>query len=208
MASPIVSLALQLAARLKAAAATLGEIRTFGRLWGLLGLYFAGKRLLQSRQAAASADKGEKSDLGSSFERQFDFFVRAAQIIALVNWQATENVAYLASRKIIGVAPATQAKLGRWSVRSWALYTGMELGRLLIERQRRVSRSGAEVKAEAEYLRWQDGWKTEFMRTLAWWPITVHYSVGGDGVLSDMGVSALAFIPAVSQMRETWNATA
>lgn len=212
VASPIVSLALQLAARLKAAAATLGEIRTFGRLWGLLGLYFAGKKLLQSRQAAVAFDGDEKnkSDMGSSssFERQFDFFVRLAQIIALVNWQATENVAYLASRKIVGVAPATQARLGRWSVRSWALYTGMELGRLLIERQRRVSRSGgAQVKAEAEYLKWQDGWKTEFMRTLAWWPITVHYSVG-DGMLSDMGISALAFIPAVSQMRETWNATA
>ena len=213
VASPIVSIALQLSARLKAAAALLGEVRTFGRLWGLLGLYFAARKLLlQSRGASGGGGGGDddpekkRIDGNNSGERQFDFLVSTAQIVTLVNFQAAENLVYLASRSVLGMSPSTQAKLARWSVRSWALYVGMELGRLLVERQRRVSAAagGGLTAKDAE---WSAGWKKEFIRNLAWMPITVHYSLDGS-LLSDLAVSALAFIPASSQMKELWESTA
>ena len=79
----------------------------------------------------------------------------------------------------------------------------MELGRLLVERQRRVGRSTAAAK-DAE---WSAAWKRDFLRNLAWSPITVHWSVD-NGPLSDLAISLLAFYPAASQMRELWLANA
>lgn len=199
ISSPVIGAALQLAARLKAASATLSEIRTFGRLWGLLGLYFAAKKLVLSRDAAAK-DPEKKTDTAES---RFDTLVATAQILALISFQAAENVAYLSSRKILGFSPTAQGKLARWSVRSWALYIGMELGRLLVERQRRVTAAGGRLTAkDAE---WSAAWKKDFFRNLAWSPITVHWSVD-NGPLNDLAISLLAFYPAVSQMKDLWKA--
>ncbi|KAI6779149.1 uncharacterized protein J7T54_000295 [Emericellopsis cladophorae] len=195
-ANPFVGLALKLAARLRAAVAVLTEVRTFGRLWGLLGLYFSVKKLVLS--ARAKKQEGE-----NSAERTFDFIVAAAQITSLISFQATENITYLSSKKILGFSPATQGKLIMWSVRSWALYVAMELARLVVERQRKVSAAGGRLTEKDQA--WSEGWKREFFRNLAWSPVTVHFSIPG-GFLSDFAVSALAFHPAQSQMRELWAA--
>jgi len=204
IASPVVGIALKVAARLKAASATLSEVRTFGRLWGLLGLYFAAKKFVLSRVAAAKDP--EKKTAGDSAESHFDTVVAALQLLSLISFQAAENVAYLSSKKILGFSPATQGKLARWSVRSWAAYIGMELGRLLVERQRRVA-AAAGGRLTAKDAEWSAAWKRDFFRNLAWSPITVHWSVD-NGPLSDLAVSLLAFYPAVSQMRELWRANA
>lgn len=199
--SPILGVALNLAAKLKNASAVLSEVRTFGRLWGLLGLYFAAKKLLLS----LTSKKTEEKSADATAESRFDAFVAVAQIASLISFQATENIAFLSSKKILGFSPQTQGKLAVWSVRSWALYISMELGRLLIERQRRVSAAGGRLTAkDAE---WSANWKKDFFRNLAWSPITIHYSAA-TGFLSDLAISALAFHPAQSQMRELWAANA
>lgn len=200
-ASPILGVALNLAARLKNASVVLSEIRTFGRLWGLLGLYFAAKRLVLKLTSKKTEEKSEDAKA----ENRFDNLVAIAQITSLISFQATENIAFLSSKGILGFSPQTQGKLAKWSVKSWALYIGMELGRLLIERQRRVSAAGG--KLTAKDVEWSENWKTDFFRNLAWSPITVHYSVA-TGFLSDLAISALAFHPAQSQMRELWAANA
>lgn len=202
IASPVISIALRLAARLKAAAAMLSEVRTFGRLWGLLGLYFAAKKLLLSRKAAKEQ---EEKNSDEAAESRFDTFVAAAQILSLISFQASENVVYLTSKKILNYSPSTTAKLTRWSSRSWALYVGIELARLLIVRQRRVAAAGGYLTAkDAE---WSAGWKKDFLRNLAWSPITVHYSFD-IGLLNDLAISALAFYPGASAMKELWEANA
>ena len=200
-ASPVIGVALNLAARLNNASALLSDVRTFGRLWGLLGLYFAAKKLLVSLK---SKPAGEKS-ADAKAESRFDAILSVLQIASLISFQAAENIVYLSSKKILGFSPQTQGRLAKISVRSWALYIGMELGRLTIERQRRVAASGGRLTAKDQ--EWSRKWKTDFFRNLAWSPITLHYSVE-KGFLSDLALSALAFHPAQSQMRELWAANA
>ena len=54
----LAALALRLGGRFKALSAVVSETRTMGRLWGLLGLYFAAKRLvLRSRAAGPRSSK-------------------------------------------------------------------------------------------------------------------------------------------------------
>ncbi|KAL6850865.1 hypothetical protein ACO1O0_007991 [Amphichorda felina] len=204
VASPVIGRALNLAARLTAACTTLSDVRTFGRLWGLLGLYFAAKKLVLSRLAAAKKSGADKPDAAAA-ESRFDTLVAAAQILALISYQTAENVAYLSSRKVLGFSPAAQSRLAVWSVRSWALYVGMELGRLAVERQRRLAAAGGALTAkDAE---WSAAWSKDFFRNLAWAPITVHWSVA-NGPLSELAISLLAFYPAVAQMRDVWRANA
>jgi hypothetical protein len=202
LVSPAAAIALQLSARLKALAATLSEIRTFGRLWGLLGLYFASKNLVKSALAPPKKEGEANGDGRTRAQARFDTFWAAAQILALVSFQLNENIVYLASKKILGVSPATQGRLGRLSVRSWAVYTFMELARLLIVRQRRASaRASGELTAkDAE---WRRDWTKDFTRNLSWAPMTVHFSVE-NGPLNELGISALGLYPAISQMRELW----
>lgn len=203
VASPFAALGLALSARLKAMSGVLTEVRTFGRLFGLLGLYFAAKKFIMSRLAPADPEKNQDAKA----ERTFDTLVSAAQIISLISFQATENVAYLASKKVLPFTPATQGKLAQWSVRSWAMYIGMELGRLLVDRQRRVSAAGGKLTTkDAE---WSANWKKEFTGNLAWAPLTIHWSTLPKGLgLNELAVSLLAFYPACGAMKDLWKANA
>ena len=193
--------ALQLATKLKAFSGMVTEIRTFGRLWGLLGLYLSAKRLYLSRIAISS---DEKKKQGSGWATAYS----ALQIAFLISFQASENTAFLASKKVISLPPATTAKIARWGVRSWMLYVFSEAGRHLVERSLRVSaarKKGTTVKAEdAE---WDANWKRDFFRNLAWAPLTVHWSVD-NGPLNELAISLFALWPASGAMRDLWRANA
>ncbi|KID67291.1 peroxin 11C, partial [Metarhizium hybridum] len=200
----LAALALQLGGRFKALAAMISETRTMGRLWGLLGLYFAAKRLvLKSRAASSSSSSSEKNKLDASSaedasEALFDTLVAYAQVASLIVYQASENVAFLSSKKVLPFAPATQGRLGLLSVRAWGLYVAMEGARLLVERGRRTVR-------DAE---WAAAWDKSFYRNLAWAPLTVHWGSTTGGFLPDMAVSLLAFYPASGAMVDLWRSTA
>ena len=182
-------LTLRLAGYLKAFSGLLSETRTVGRLWGLLGLYFAAKRLYLKK-------KGEKNSEKSA-ESGFDTAVATAQIASLIVFQACENVAFLAAKKVLPVQPATQGRLMLVSVRAWGLYIAMEASRLLVERARKRE-AGTKVA---------DDWGKKFFRNLSWAPLTVHWSTPG-GFLPDIAVSLLAAYPAAGGMVDLWRETA
>jgi hypothetical protein len=198
----LAALALQLGGRFKALAAMISETRTMGRLWGLLGLYFAAKRLVLKSRAAAAGSKDEKALQGAqdSSEALFDTLVAYAQITSLIVYQASENVAFLSSKKVLPFAPATQGRLGLLSVRAWGLYVAMEGARLLVERSRVVAKD-----ADAA---WAAKWNKSFYRNLAWAPLTVHWGSTTGGFLPDIMVSLLAFYPSAGSMRDLWRDTA
>lgn len=180
----------------------ISETRTMGRLWGLLGLYFAAKRLvLRTRASAKSKDKAIGTE--DSSEALFDTLVSFAQITSLIVYQASENVAFLSSKKVLPFAPATQGRLGLLSVRAWGLYVAMEGARLLVERARKVS-SGAAAKDTV----WAAQWNKSFFRNLAWAPLTVHWGSTTGGFLPDIMISLLAFYPATGGMVDLWRDTA
>ncbi|TWU74954.1 hypothetical protein ED733_005353 [Metarhizium rileyi] len=200
----LAALALRVGGRFKALAAMISETRTMGRLWGLLGLYFAAKRLvLKSSSRAAASKHGEAQAEGDSSEALFDTLVAHAQVASLVVYQASENVAFLSSKKVLPCAPATQARLSLLSVRAWGLYVAMEGARLLVERSRRMTSGLAAKDAE-----WAAAWNKSFYRNLAWAPLTVHWGSTTGGFLPDIVISLLAMYPSSGAMVDLWRSTA
>ncbi|KJZ68881.1 hypothetical protein HIM_11725 [Hirsutella minnesotensis 3608] len=198
---PLAALALRLGGRFKAMAAMISETRTMGRLWGLLGLYFAAKRLvLKTCSANQESNKSEKTQ--DEADRLFDTLLAYAQVVSLIVFQGAENLSYLGGKKVLPFPAATQGRLSLISVRSWGLYVGMEVSRLLIERSRRVSSGVA-----ATDVRWMADWRRRFLRNLAWAPLTVHWSTP-NGILPDLMVSLLAAYPATCGMLDLWRDTA
>lgn len=207
-APPSIALALGLAQRLQAYSGMISEMRTMGRLWGLLGLYSAVKGLAAKTFAATSSSDEKKSDSLSddSAEKMFAALVAWAQVLCLVVFQACENAAYLGSKKILPIKPLNQGRLAILSVRFWGAYVAMEVVKHLTERARRLSASGGVVKT-AEQRSWQEGWRKAFYRNAAWAPLTMHWGTPG-GLLPDFMVALFAMYPATGGMRDLWRSTA
>ncbi|KAF4120341.1 hypothetical protein GMORB2_3142 [Geosmithia morbida] len=220
--SPLAILALRLSARLKAAADLISEVRTFNRMWNLLEIYFATKSFVQSLRAAPSSPSSdEKNNTSSSsssssrVQKVFDTALAFAMLASFASFQITESTALLGSRKVLPISPATQDRLAMWSVRSWFASTGLDIVRLVVERRRKL-RAAEEAAAQDdeataakrrdELETWSEQWQVEFWRTLAWFPITVHYSMGG-GLLTELSIAALSFYPGISQLSEVWLST-
>ncbi|KAM3444236.1 hypothetical protein MY4824_000125 [Beauveria thailandica] len=202
-----IALVLDLAARLQAYSGMVSEMRTMGRLWGLLGLYSAVKGLM----AARSKQQKQTDPLSDeSAEKTFAALVAWAQTLCLVVFQVCENAAYLGSKKILPIRPQSQGRLAILSVRFWGAYVAMEVVKHLTERARRLSASGG-VKTTAaaaeEEKRWQEGWRTAFYRNAAWAPLTMHWGTPG-GLLPDVLVALFALYPATGGMRDLWRRTA
>ncbi|GAB0132578.1 hypothetical protein EsDP_00001010 [Epichloe bromicola] len=196
----LAAVALQIGGRFKALSAVISETRTVARLWGLLGLYFAAKRLVLKSVAAKAEQQKDGED---SAESTFDTLVAYAQITSLIVFQASENAAFLSSKKVLPLAPATQGRLGLLSVRAWGLYVAMEGARLLVERSRKQSSGLAAKDAE-----WAQNWNKSFYRNLSWAPLTVHWGSTTGGFLPDIAISLLGFYPAVGAMTDLWKGTA
>ena len=210
---PAVAWAMDLGGRFKAYSAMLSEMRCMGRLWGLLGLYFALKKLVVKHMQQSKVSQSEKvkekaaatGNTDAAAETQFDSLLAWAQVISLIVFQGAENVAYLSSKKVLPFSPKTQGRLAILSVRSWGLYVAMEASRLLIESSRKKAALGPE--AATKDVAWAEGWKKAFYRNLSWAPLTVHWGVA-EGPLPDLLVSLLGFYPAASAMRDMWKSTA
>ena len=97
--------------------------------------------------------------------------------------------------------PATQGWAYKWSVRFWALYIGVELGKLGAQG---LCSGGAVMTTKAE----KDEWRGKLMRNLAWAPLTLHWSVDGGVGLNEGIVGLLGSIPGLIQFRELWASTA
>ncbi|KAG6212469.1 hypothetical protein E4U35_005763 [Claviceps purpurea] len=219
----LAALALQLGARLKALSGLISETRTMARLWGLLGLYFAAKKLVRKSLAAKHQAGGtgeEKHALRTardiSPESTFDTLVAYAQLASLLVFQATENVSFLSSKKVLPLAGPSQGRLALLSVRAWGLYVAMEAARLLVERSRKKEEEKKEEGGEKGKVNkdskggreWEGQWKKSFYRNLAWAPLTLHWGSNGGGFLPDVAVSVLGFYPALGAMMDLWRDTA
>ncbi|KAJ6781148.1 hypothetical protein PWT90_10339 [Aphanocladium album] len=208
---PVVAAALGLAARLQAYSGMVSEMRTMGRLWGLLGLYSAVKGLVAKTFAARKEAKekgggGADSLSDESAEQTFAALVAWAQVLSLVVFQACENLAYLGSKKILPIKPLNQGRLAILSVRFWAAYVAMEAVKHVVERARRLSPTGGVVKTQ-EQRAWQEGWRKAFYRNMAWAPLTAHWGTPG-GLMPDVFVALFAMYPATGGLRDLWRATA
>lgn len=207
----LASAAIRFAAKLKTFSGLLTDVRTFGRLWGLLGLYFAAKRFIAARLAvkdAAPADeKQKKQDFAAS---SVGLTFTAVKLATIIFFQATENITYLASKNVVGLNPATTGKIAGWSVRAFMYYVHIEVARGLIERALRVSDArGRGVSAAAEDPAWDAAWKRDFFRNLAWSPLTLHWATDlGPLKLNELAISAFALWPACGQLRDLWRSTA
>ncbi|KAL2753307.1 hypothetical protein ACRALDRAFT_1065377 [Sodiomyces alcalophilus JCM 7366] len=202
-ANPLASLALTLATRLRALAALLSEGRVFMRSWALLSMYLWGRRLVLSLVRPAVSEKGaENKKTGQALDNT----IACTQFVSLLIFQSLENVYFLGSKGVLPVTPAQQGKALRWSTRAWAVYVGVELGRLFIERRRKNSEDAADVSSE-EHKAWRQGWQRSVVRNLAWAPLTVHWSLE-KGFLNDLTTWSIAYIPAVIAGRNVWRENA
>jgi hypothetical protein len=209
MPSSGVALVLELARRLKALSGLASEARTILRLWGLLGMYFWARRLvLRWRENKTSPKKQGGED-------RFETSLAWSQLGACIVFQGLENAAYLSSKGVLGLSPASQAKAARWSARFWGSFVGLEIVRLFYESSKRGRRTRAEKFAgdktvtvfEREEREWTETWRKSVVRNLAWAPLTLHWSLE-QGLVSEMTVGALASIPSVLQIRDLWRGTA
>ena len=186
----------QTARSLRALADMLSEFRMFTRLWSLLGLYLNLKRL------TARELSGEGAKLGA-----FDRAMPWLQAGSLVTLQVLENSAYLAMKGVLPLKRETTGRAFIWSARCFAAYVGLEIGRLVVEKIRKERGEKGEKVESKELEAWRGEWKTAFVKSLAWAPLTVHWSLEG-GLVSDLAVGALAFIPGVIQISKLWKDTA
>ncbi|CAM1510370.1 Fc.00g007050.m01.CDS01 [Cosmosporella sp. VM-42] len=194
-APPLAALALRFNVRLQALIAMLGEWRTMNRLWGLMGMYFTAKELLARKRAEKA--EGKPSD-------KFNTAVEAGQIAALTAYHLFEATVWLSTKKVLAWSPKAQARMSAWSVKSWAAYVAMEITRMLVDRARK--NKSVDEKAEVD-VKWYENWNKEFLRTAAWAPLTVHWSLPG-GLLPEIVVAFLAVYPSTGLMRDLWRSTA
>lgn len=181
----------QVARSLRTLSDLMSEFRMFTRLWSLLGLYFSLKGLVRKELAGQGARQGA-----------FDRAVPWLQVGSCVALQVLENGAYLAMKGVLPWKRATIMRAFAWSSRFFAAYVGLELGKLVVEKIRRERGEVAEKEAD-----WRAQWNRSLVKSLAWAPLTVHWSLE-KGLVGDMAVGALATIPGVIGMSKLWRDTA
>ncbi|KAM7223696.1 hypothetical protein V8F06_000712 [Rhypophila decipiens] len=194
--------ALSLAKKLNNLSSLTSEARTISRLWALLGMYFWGRGLVANilaRRRSSPSEKGEEKK-----ESKLDLLISATQLSLCIALQGLENGAFLSSKGVMSWTPATQGWAYKWSVRCWAMYIGVELGKLAAERF--GPSAGVTTLTTKEE---KQAWRNKFARNLAWAPLTVHWSVdGGLAGVNEGVVGLLGSIPGLIQMRELWASTA
>lgn len=178
------TLATLLAKRLNNLSALMSESRVILRLWALLGIYSWGRSIVSSPTTSITA-------------KTLDYI----RLVLCVLLQGLENGAYLSFRGVMGWSPEQQGRAYKWSARFWGAFVGIEIGKLLAERVGRKvqKKDGEEEKKEARE------WKRKLAKSLAWAPLTVHWSVdGGLPGVTEGVVGLLASVPGVIQMGDLW----
>jgi len=116
-------------------------------------------------------------------------------------------------------APVLDAgKLSMWSCRFWGLYVALQFAHLLEDRKLLIAsqRSLAKAKSKgpiyemdkAELRRRWDAFYHECIANLAYFPMTIHWSLEKGLFGNDVYVNLLGFIAALFSFRSGWKATA
>lgn len=204
-------LAALLGARLKSLGDLASETRTIARLWALLGMYSWARRLVLQLFSSSDETNTTTSKLATA--------VSWVQLLSCATFQYLENGAYLSGRGVLGWTPREQGRAYVVGARWLAVYTGLEIGKLLAEvvarRQQQQQSSAAAEKGSSgasEEAEAADKARAEVLRrslaiNLAWTPLTLHWATEG-GFLSEAAVGLGGCIPGVIQMRKLWRETA
>jgi hypothetical protein len=199
----------------KALSEVISDFRIFARLWGVLGLYTWAR---DTYQEPLPQDAGRKEKL-----------LRAltwTAIASCVGFQVLENGAYLSSKGALTTASWTgevgKARENRWwfwSSRFWAVYVGVELVRLGVERYYKTTpvTEGHGDGEKEDKIQWEEALRKEELRNWLWWkdlasnvayaPMTVHWSLE-QGLLSDWGVGACGIVAGGALLADAWRKTA
>jgi hypothetical protein len=199
----------------KALSEVISDFRIFVRLWGALGLYTWAR---DTYQDPLPQDAGRKEKL-----------LRAltwAGIASCVGFQVLENGAYLSSKGALTTASwtgevgkARENKWWLWSSRCWAVYVGVELVRLGVERYYKMApvAEGYGDGEKEDKIQRGEALKEEKLENWLWWkdlasnvayaPMTVHWSLE-QGLLSDWGVGACGMIAGGALLTDAWRKTA
>lgn len=170
---------------------TLAQIRAILRLRGSLGVYQSLKRLVRE-QVTLRHERGSEPGTTGSF---IDTATTFAQLLFMLSFYLADNVNVLSGRKVLRFSPATRAKLVSWSLRSWVLYTGMVLARLLARNRDPNSEEAAR------------GWWRQLWPSLVAFIMAVNNSAE-NSPLNDLTVSLLGLYLSVLKMKDVWRDSA
>lgn len=219
LASPAKTAAARLAAllgaRLKALGDLASEARTIARLWALLGMYAWARRLVTQLFASKSSSEGNTTTTTTD---RLATAVSWVQLLACTAFQYLENGAYLSGRGVLGWSPKEQGRAYVVGARFLAVYTGLEIGKLLAgivaSRQQRSRTTALDASSSEKGLAQTEEEKAQaeavqrsLAINLAWTPLTLHWATEG-GFLSEAAVGFGGCIPGFIQMRKLWRETA
>lgn len=212
-------LAALVAARLKNLGSLASEARTIARLWALVGMYFWAKRLVLPLLPSTTTKQEQKEETekpsSSTSNKTLVTLVDWAQFLSCAAFQVLENGAYLSGRGVLGWTPQQQGRAYMVGSRWLAVYTGLELGKLLAKLVAASSKSKSSQKGEQGALESEDEEERAQMEAvrrsmainLAWTPLTLHWSTE-KGLIGDGWIGLGGCIPGIIQMRKLWKETA
>ncbi|EKD16776.1 uncharacterized protein L3040_006276 [Drepanopeziza brunnea f. sp. 'multigermtubi'] len=186
-----------LASGAKNLAAMCADVRTFTRLWGLLGVYAMARR--QYLEPASDA---------------LTRAVTCTQTLSLGLYYFYENAYYLAGKGVL--QGWTREDIGRWarvSMRLFLAYVAMEYVRLYRARQLRLARKqramvrGVSDAERREFAAEEAAWTKTALINVAYTPLCLHW-VSEKGMLSDGVVGALMSYVGWIKVKGAWAATA
>lgn len=197
-APPLATLALTLSKHIQGFTNMLGEWRTMNRLWGIFATYLGLRDLVLRLRGKKLDENGEKVAPPSPF----DTSIQLLQYALLIGYHFGEATWLLTAKGVTSLSKKTGGKLAIWGARSWSAWVFLELFRLLVERARRTPTG--DVAAEEE---WRTSWKAEFVGTLPWAPLSLHWG-SEKGLLPELAIAALASWPATVNIKNLWRQTA
>lgn len=188
----LASLSGQAASRMQILSDFFEDWATLNRLWGLLDVWMSARKLYAQ---LANDDGLESISL-------VDTVIEASKILSLGAFHICEAGAVLASKKVLVLSVKARERLQLVAIRSWAVFTFLELGQLLLQKFRlsRNQESGASPD-------WLKQWKKELFANLAWAPVTVNAGTV-NGILPQLLIDILGVYATASLFRDRWIETA
>ncbi|KAI9050652.1 hypothetical protein LZ554_005809 [Drepanopeziza brunnea f. sp. 'monogermtubi'] len=181
----------------KSLAAMCSDVRTFTRLWGLLGVYAVARR----QYLEPASDPLTRA-------------VTCTQTLSLGLYYFYENAYYLAGKGVLqGWTPGDIGRWARVSMKLFLAYVAMEYVRLYRARQLRLARKqramvrGVSDAERREFAAEEAAWTKTALMNVAYTPLCLHW-VSEKGMLSDGVVGALMSYVGWIKVKGAWAATA
>ncbi|KAL7413838.1 hypothetical protein BDY24DRAFT_388314 [Mrakia frigida] len=196
---------------LRKLSSTVGDGRILFRLFGLVPILQWYSQLRKKRALAQKAktevNNSSSEDKGSwSLTRLLpnQDQVEMLQAYSMLAYYPLEHTYYLASKRIISLAPSKLSTVGIWSCRFWALYVALSL--LSLSRRRaalskEASSPGAsrpELKKASKVL------SLLTLVDLSYLPLTVHWSLPAGAWTSSFPTGVFGTIAALAQLKLGW----